>query len=266
MALIIAHRGARSLAPENTLAAARKGFEAGAALWETDVTVTRDNHLILFHDDTLERTTNAAALFPESGSFAVSGFDLEQILTLDAGSFFIRTDPFGQIREGRIDEQALRSFENMRIPTLAQGLELTRALKWQVNLELKKSAVSGVLPPLPEMTVAAVNSSGIDPDRVIISSFHHPWLNRVRGLAPEIRVQALIGSPDDLDCAEEFDTVNVWDRLVDRSLISRMKAVGRKINVFTVNDPDRAAFLIRAGVDGIFTDFPQRFSYNGFPA
>ncbi|WP_353763502.1 glycerophosphodiester phosphodiesterase family protein, partial [Oceanithermus sp.] len=54
--LVIAHRGARSLAPENTLAAAQKGLEVGADLWETDVGVTADGVLILFHDDSLKRT------------------------------------------------------------------------------------------------------------------------------------------------------------------------------------------------------------------
>ena len=57
--LAIAHAGARSLAPENTLAAARKALEVGADMWELDVAVTADGHLFLFHDDSLARTTNA---------------------------------------------------------------------------------------------------------------------------------------------------------------------------------------------------------------
>jgi len=58
--LIIAHRGASSLAPENTLASAQKALQIGADLWELDVAVTADGELVLMHDDTLERTSNAA--------------------------------------------------------------------------------------------------------------------------------------------------------------------------------------------------------------
>ena len=68
MTRIIAHRGARSLAPENTLAAARKALEVGADLWETDVSVTNDGELILFHDESLIRTTNVKKTVPGSRS------------------------------------------------------------------------------------------------------------------------------------------------------------------------------------------------------
>ena len=67
MTTIIAHRGARSVAPENTMAAARKAFDFGADLWETDVGVTKDERLILFHDNSLERTTDVNEKFPPQG-------------------------------------------------------------------------------------------------------------------------------------------------------------------------------------------------------
>ena len=63
--LNIAHRGARSLAPENTLAAAQKALELGADMWELDVAMTADGELIVIHDSTLERTSNARDVFPD---------------------------------------------------------------------------------------------------------------------------------------------------------------------------------------------------------
>ena len=63
--LNIAHRGARSLAPENTLAAARKALGCGADMWELDVGMTADGVLILIHDNTLTRTSNVLEIFPE---------------------------------------------------------------------------------------------------------------------------------------------------------------------------------------------------------
>ena len=67
--LNIAHRGARSLAPENTLLAAQKGFDAGADLWELDVAMTSDGEIVVIHDDTLERTSNAAQIYAERRPF-----------------------------------------------------------------------------------------------------------------------------------------------------------------------------------------------------
>ncbi|MEM5790386.1 MAG: glycerophosphodiester phosphodiesterase family protein, partial [Syntrophobacteraceae bacterium] len=69
--LNIAHRGARSLAPENTLAAARKALMLGAHMWELDVRLSRDGHLVVIHDATLDRTSNAAELFPDRAPWRV---------------------------------------------------------------------------------------------------------------------------------------------------------------------------------------------------
>jgi len=75
---IIAHRGASGYAPENTMAAFERAVAMGATEVETDVAFTKDGRLLLFHDDTLERTTNGAGL-PED-------FTLAELLELDAGS------------------------------------------------------------------------------------------------------------------------------------------------------------------------------------
>ena len=105
MVTIIAHRGARSLAPENTLAAARKAHGLGADLWETDVAVTADDQLVLMHDDAMTRTTNVADIFPERVPAAFSTSSLAEIRSLDAGSWFERDDPFGQVAAGAVDSR-----------------------------------------------------------------------------------------------------------------------------------------------------------------
>ena len=94
MVAIIAHRGARSLAPENTLVAARKAHAVGADLWETDVAVSADDQLFLMHDDAIMRTTDVAAKFPDRVPAPFSTYTLAEILSLDAGTFFERGDPF----------------------------------------------------------------------------------------------------------------------------------------------------------------------------
>lgn len=263
MTCIIAHRGARSIAPENTLLAARKGFEAGAHLWETDISITRDGHLILFHDDTLERTTDVRVKFPGLSDYRVTDYSLEQIKSLDAGSYFVQTDPFGQIRANKVSRHDIETFQGIVIPTLEEGIEFTRQLNWQVNLELKKTGFSLQEISIPKKVIQAIEISGIRHDQVIISSFFHPWLREIQSLAPSIEVQALIDNLSDMDlesAGNTFSTYNILNTLVDAPLIRRMKQSGKKINVYTVNDASEVKKMMNAGVDGIFTDFPQLFS------
>ncbi len=134
---IIAHRGARSLAPENTLAAARKAHQLGADLWETDVAVTADDQLVLMHDDAMTRTTNVAERFPERVPAAFSTYTLAEIRSLDAGSWFERDDPFGQVAAGAVDRQELAGYAGEKVPMLREAFELTLEMDWFLNLELK---------------------------------------------------------------------------------------------------------------------------------
>lgn len=111
MVKIIAHRGARSIAPENTIAAANQAFKAGADIWETDIATTSDEQLILFHDDSLKRTTNVAEVFPERKHQVFTQFTLAEILLLDPGAHFIEHDPFGEINKGSISKEMLAAFQ-----------------------------------------------------------------------------------------------------------------------------------------------------------
>ena len=97
--LYIAHRGARSLAPENTLAAAEKAVQTGAHGWELDVQMTKDGRLAVIHDKNLDRTSNVSRLnrFADRRPWPTHKFTLEELKSLDFGSWFQETDPFGQI-------------------------------------------------------------------------------------------------------------------------------------------------------------------------
>ncbi|MCK5914165.1 MAG: glycerophosphodiester phosphodiesterase, partial [Desulfuromusa sp.] len=94
---VCAHRGARSIAPENTLLALKKSRDCGADLWETDIQATADGELVLFHDHTLERTTNILTLpeFSDRSSRKIADYTFAELEKLDTGSWFLRSDPFG---------------------------------------------------------------------------------------------------------------------------------------------------------------------------
>ncbi len=263
MVQVIAHRGARSIAPENTLKAAQIAYETGADLWETDVNITRDGRLILFHDDTLLRCTDAKKKFPSKSSYHVYAFDLDEIRTLDAGSYFIETDPFYEISKGNITGEMKASFFGEPIPTLEDGLRLTLEKNWKINLELKFFPNAENNSTLVEQTLSVIRQTRLPLSQVIISSFHHPWLLQIIKKEPLLEVQALVGDNDTepLDFKDfSFSTYNVNAALIRPDQIRALKDMGKKINLFTVNDPKAFSMFAGLGVDGIFTDFPQRFA------
>jgi len=262
MTQVIAHRGARSIAPENTMAAVKTAYKTGADLWETDVNVTGDGKLVLFHDENLLRCTDAESIFPLRQSYLLRDFSLEEILSLDAGSYFADTDPFAQISKGVVTKETAISFKNEGIPTLEQGLLFTKKMNWQVNLELKDYSSGLADTMIADQTLDMIYHTKIALNRVVISSFNHDWLKRVMEKEPEIDVQALVGGndTDPLDFKDwVFPTYNANARLIDLDQIKLLKSKGKKINLFTINDPEDFKRFVKLGVDGIFTDFPQVF-------
>ena len=275
---IIAHRGARSLAPENTLAAARLAHRLGAHRWETDAVLTRDGELVLFHDETLTRCTNAVQAFgydpqaPEKtfwpGPSTIDRLDshtLVDLKLLDAGSWFERDDAYSTVFG--IDPQTLAGFKGECIPSLYDGLVLTKDLNWCINVELKDHGNEPELNFHPARLLTELARSGISPDQVTLSSFNYDWLRFLRQHAPEYELQALVGARDDeslnfndpLFTSDEFEVLNINALLVTPSDIRQLKSAGKRINLFTVNEPNDYMRFVEAGVDGLFTDFPQRF-------
>jgi glycerophosphoryl diester phosphodiesterase len=260
--LVIAHRGARSLAPENTLAAARKALEVGADMWELDVAVTADGELVIMHDDTLDRTCNVQEVFPGRVPWRVWEFTLAEIQTLDCGSWFNATDPFEQIKAGNISEADLQSYVGEPAPTLRQALEFTRDNNWRVNVELKKQPDPELSRAIVEKSVALIEDLGMDDgQQVVVSSFEHSYLKTLKTLNPRIPVQVLTSNPiPDLAAylAElDADTCNPKVSAWPAQALREFGQSGIHFNVWTVNDEALMRNLIEAGVQGIITDYPQ---------
>jgi len=258
--LNIAHRGARSLAPENTLTAARAGLDSGADMWELDVAVTADGELVLLHDDTLERTSNVQAIYPDRKPWAVHTFTLDELRTLDFGSWFIEKDPFGQIVEGAVTDQMQQSYAGEPIPTLYEALVFTRANQWRVNVEIKDASGTPGDHDVVEKTVALIHDLGME-DRVIISSFNHQYLRRVKSASDAIQTAALVENavPDPTSLTNRLGAEGFNPRYTNilPDAIPALRRAGVDVYVWTVNDPDIMRALIRGGASGIITDFPQ---------
>jgi len=260
--LVIAHRGASSLAPENTLAAARRALEIGADLWELDVSVTADGQLILMHDDTLGRTCNARDVFPDRQPWQVWDFTLAEVQTLDCGSWFNTKDPFGEIRLGNVSEADQQSYVGERAPTLRQALEFTRDHDWRVNVELKKQPTEELDRVIVGKAVALVEELGMDDGQgVVISSFRHDYLKTVKNLNPRIPIQAITSKAirdlpaylDELGADTCNPKVTAWNY----KRLGELAAQGIAFNVWTVDDELTMKALIDTGVSGIITNYPQ---------
>lgn len=261
MVTIIAHRGARSLAPENTLAAARKAHALGADLWETDVAVTADDRLVLMHDDAMLRTTDVADRFPDRVPTPFSTYTLAEIRTLDAGSWFERDDPFGQVAAGAVRRDELDAYVGERVPTVREAFELTLELDWYLNLELKAQPKPKDTFDVVSAVLELVDEVGIGPNHVLFSSARHAWLKTLKQRRPEFEVQAVLGlfPEDPIDFSDPFfDTFNPRITRISIREIGEQLARGIRVNPYAVNDPETISALIELGITGLITDFPQR--------
>lgn len=221
---VFGHRGARGHAPENTLASITLAMDQGADWIEIDVQMA-DGEAWVIHDRHLDRTTNGTGL--------VADHSRTQLAALDAGG-------------------------GERIPTLAQVLDLV-AGRAGLNVELKGAGTAGFVAAALANRVQAGTAAWSD---YIVSSFHHGWLQAVRTLEPELPVGALYaGVPVDLAAEAEAlgaAAVHLGLDFIDPAMIRDAQARGMAVHVYTVNSEADLRWMSELGVDGVFTDFPDR--------
>lgn len=256
--LNIAHRGARSLAPENTLAAAEAGWLAGADGWELDVSFSADGVPYLLHDETLTRTTDAATRLPHAAPWAADALPWSTLQTLDAGRWFDEQDPFAQ----RAGGQVMRTFAGEPLPTLEQALRWSRVHHWLVNVEIKEMGTGERAEEGIRRVVALVRALGME-EQVLISSFNHRYLQQVRALS-EIPTGALVVSahtaPLALLAALRADAYHPGAFSVPPEAAQALRAAGVPLLLWTVNEEATLRAYLGAGVNGLITDFPQRLA------
>ena len=261
--LNIAHRGARSLAPENTLAAARKALEVGADMWELDIRLTADGELIVLHDSTLERTSNVRDVFPDREPWLVHEFRLDEIRLLDFGSWFSKHDPFGQIAAGVVTESELADYAGEPVPTLREALAFTLEHDWQVNLEIKDLSEDPGRPHIVEKVVSLLQEWDMV-DQVLISSFPQDYLAQVRKIHHKFATALLVSksNPHPGELLRELGARAYHPRktAVRFKDIALLVCLGFGVHVWNVNDQKTMRRLVKAGVSGIFTDFPQELA------
>ena len=234
---VLAHRGASADVPENTMSAFVRAIQLGIQWVEFDVMLAACGTPIIFHDETLDRTTNA------SGN--VGDYTYAYLQTLDAGAWFKST------------------YAGERIPTLDQVAEFLVATGLHANVEIKP------LPGQEEATVDAtlkVMSAFFveDSPQILYSSFSIPTLQYLRVRAPHCLMGLLMHEwlPDWQQTAESLQCVaiNVNEGILTAERVRQIKDTGRLLLSYTVNDVDRADQLYGWGVDAVFSDQAARIA------
>ncbi len=232
--MILAHRGFSGPYPENSPLAFRAAAEETQADGiETDVQLTRDGRLVLMHDERVDRTSN--------GSGYIRDLTLGQMLELDIGGW--------------------KGFPGQMVWTLEQLLDFARDRCLFLNLELKNSIV--FYPGLEERVAELICQRGMQ-QQVLLSSFNHASMQHFKALCPEVETALLSAQP----LAETVDYLNLAgaDGLhtcppvleCQPDLVEQCHARGKKIRVWTVDEEEDMAGMMARGVDGIFTNRPDR--------
>ena len=228
-----AHRGACALAPENTLAAFQAALDLGCDWIETDLRLTSDDVPVLFHDPTVNRTTN--------GKGRLGRMSLSEVLRLDAGGWFDRR------------------FRGERIPTLDEALAWCRG-RCGLNLEIKEE---DRVEALVQRIAPKFRAHG-SLDRILFSSFRASDLRRLRAAFPHGRLGWLASRRTQgltrLNRGVRLAALHPKDPLVNRRLMHRCRNMGLAVHVWVVNRRRRLRQLETLGVDGVMTDDPRLFA------
>ena len=280
------HRGARGLAPENTLSAFATALSIGVTTLELDLAMTSDGVLVVSHDRRLnpDHTRGADGTFLAAEGPAIRSLTLAQLQRYDVG----RLKP-GTAYAAAFPEQ--RGMDGVRIPTLMEVFDLARQAKAdhvRFNIETKLTPTSGADTPDPETFAAAVARAVREAElaaRVSVQSFDWRTLAIMRRIAPEIERVCLSidgGSGDTLQRGQpgaspwtaglDIDDFggsaprlvaaagcSVWSpnqRNVTAASLAEAQALGLKVIPWTVNGRPDMERLIQMGVAGIITDYP----------
>ncbi len=231
---IIAHRGASAYAPENTMAAFNKAFVLGARFFECDVMLSADNQLVVFHDETLKRTT--------SGRGCVSASSLESLQKLDAGTWFSKR------------------FAGEKIPLLSELLQWLVFTDTNANIELKPNSGTWQKTTM-EMLSQLYKHWPANKPLPLISSFEWEALQLCRSLAPEMPLALLLDTWETnwLEKAKELRCYSIHfnRKALNAERVQAIKGAGFFLFAYTVNRKRQAKKLFEWGVDAVFSDYPD---------
>ncbi|WP_281172783.1 glycerophosphodiester phosphodiesterase [Caldanaerobius polysaccharolyticus] len=227
----MAHRGDSVNAPENTMASFQKAMDVGADGIELDVHMSKDDHLVVIHDERVDRTTD--------GTGYVRDYTLKELKELDAG---IKFSP---------------KFAGEKIPTLEEVLELIDNKNILLNIEVKSGVVN--YPGIEKKLVETVRKYDIA-ERVILSSFNYNSIRGIKRFDCELKVGLLyeyaLTKPWYIARRMGVYSLHPYYFNITQELVSSCKKYDIKLFPWTVDKKEDMRKMIEIGVDGIITDNP----------
>jgi glycerophosphoryl diester phosphodiesterase len=234
-----AHRGLSSLFPENTMPAFIAALNLGCSMIELDVGITKDNEIVVIHDDTLDRTTTGRGKISDN-------FYSDIFYKADAGKI---------LSSGKI---------SAKVPRLEEVLNLVKD-RAVLNIEIKSEVYKkGDDKKSSEAMILWLVEKKNMIDQVIFSSFNHKILLRLRELSKTANLGILTsGEPrPPVGLTRKLNAFS-WHpghvNLSKKHIRYYKRHTGKKVIPYTVNKPKKASKLIKSGVSGFFTDCPQKF-------
>ncbi|WIG30043.1 glycerophosphodiester phosphodiesterase [Bacillus toyonensis] len=239
----IAHRGASAYAPEHTIAAYKLGQQLKGDYIEIDLQMTKDGHLLAMHDETVNRTTNGKGLVKEH--------TLEEMKQLNVGSFFNEKYP----------NLAKKEFENAKVPKLKEIIEM---FGHNANYYIETKSPDEY-PGMEEKLLEIIKYYQIS-DKVIIQSFSEESLQKIHSLHANIPLVQLLSYQKSVQLNElEIEKYKTYCiglgmnyKYIDSAYVKKIKKHGLEVHPFTVDNEKDMKKLLSWGVDGMFTNYPDR--------
>jgi glycerophosphoryl diester phosphodiesterase len=239
--IVTGHRGAAGYAPENTLASIQKAMDLNVDRIEIDIHQTKDSVVVVIHDDSVDRTTNGTGL--------VADYTYRELRKLDAGSFFNEV------------------YSDQIIPTLEDVLLLIDG-KYDLLIEFKNG--DDQYPYIEEHVVDLLNKYNAI-DWCIVQSFNTKVLERMHAKLPSLRLHKLfvvrirftpiyITTGPEVFYPENYPYISEYSingKFGNKNNIKKLHALGKKVNVWTINDKKQIEAYKKLNIDGIITDFPD---------
>jgi glycerophosphoryl diester phosphodiesterase len=269
---VIAHRGGRGIAPENTLFAFDKSDRLGADVFEMDIHLTKDHQLVVIHDATINRTTN--------GKGKVEDFSLQELRNFDAAYFYSPNPDYNSKRDLSIYEGLEET--NQLFPLRGKGITIPSLFEVfkrfpdkRMILEIKPTSTA-IIEPLCRMIKDFHKE-----DQVIVGSYHVNVVDHFRKVCPGVVTSA---SPSECRRFVLFDKVHLAGMIApdyvalqvppelkktfcgfqmtftvaSHSMVRAAHKKGLIVQVWTINDPGEMKKIMDLGVDGITTDYPDK--------
>jgi len=256
--LNIGHRGASGYAPEHTISAYDLALKMGADYIEQDLQLTRDGVLVVLHDETLNRTVRPTAeSAPGDCSGLVREKTLAQIKTCDVGAWFNETYP----------QYAKPEYVGLKIPTLEEVFQrYGKSVNYYIETKSPESAPGMEEELLRLMDEYGLTEPAADKWQVLIQSFSPASLQKISALDPSLPlIQLFSGAETSETIQARLDLTSSYavgigpsKGDVDAALVEAAHTRCLDIHPYTVNETAEMESLIAIGVDGMFTNFPDR--------